>query len=79
MGHVKKAVLDQARKLPDDCTLGLAQLAADAAESLQSYPDRGYRLADPHLSRYRELILGVDRRASAVSTTVRRASTTVRL
>jgi toxin ParE1/3/4 len=36
----------------------LAQLAVNAAESLQSYPDRGHRLSDPQLSRYRELIIG---------------------
>jgi addiction module RelE/StbE family toxin len=36
----------------------LAQLAIDAAESLQSYPNRGHRLPDRQLSRYRELIIG---------------------
>jgi len=36
----------------------LAQLAVDAAESLQTYLNRGHRLSDPQLSRYRELIIG---------------------
>ncbi len=36
----------------------LAQLAVDAAESLQSFPSRGHRLPDPKLSRFRELIIG---------------------
>ena len=36
----------------------LAQLAVDAAESLESFPDRGHRLPDPTLSRFRELIVG---------------------
>jgi toxin ParE1/3/4 len=36
----------------------LAQLAIDAAESLQSFANRGHRLPDPKLSRFRELILG---------------------
>ena len=36
----------------------LAQLAIDAAESLQTFPHRGHRLPDPQLSRYRELIIG---------------------
>ena len=36
----------------------LAQLAVDAAESLRHFPDRGHRLPDPKLARYRELIIG---------------------
>ncbi len=36
----------------------LAQLAVDAAESLEAYPNRGHRLPDPRLSRFRELIIG---------------------
>jgi toxin ParE1/3/4 len=36
----------------------LAQLAVDAAESLQIYPNRGHKLPDPKLSRFRELIIG---------------------
>ena len=36
----------------------LAQLAVDAAESLQRFPNRGHRLPDPQLARFRELILG---------------------
>ena len=36
----------------------LAQLAVDAADSLVSYPNRGHKLRDPKLSRFRELIIG---------------------
>jgi toxin ParE1/3/4 len=36
----------------------LAQLAIDAAESLETFPNRGHRLPDPRLSRYRELLIG---------------------
>jgi len=36
----------------------LAQLAVDAAESLRTFPNRGHRLPDPKLARYRELIIG---------------------
>jgi addiction module RelE/StbE family toxin len=36
----------------------LAQLAIDAAESLASFPNRGHRLPDRQLSRFRELIIG---------------------
>jgi len=36
----------------------LAQLAVDAAESLEAFPNRGHRLPDPRLSRYRELLVG---------------------
>jgi addiction module RelE/StbE family toxin len=36
----------------------LAQLAVDAAESLQRFPNRGHRLPDSKLSRFRELIIG---------------------
>jgi len=36
----------------------LAQLAVDAAESLGEFPNRGHRLRDPQLSRFRELIIG---------------------
>ena len=36
----------------------LAQLAVDAAESLARFPNRGHRLPDPTLSRFRELIIG---------------------
>jgi plasmid stabilization system protein ParE len=39
----------------------LAQLAIDAAESLASFPDRGHRLPDRTLSRYRELLVGAYR------------------
>ena len=40
---------------------GLAQLAIDAAESLERYPNRGHRLPDRQLSRFRELIIGAYR------------------
>ena len=36
----------------------LAQLAIDAAESLQAFPNRGHRLPDPRLSRFRGLLIG---------------------
>jgi addiction module RelE/StbE family toxin len=36
----------------------LAQLAVDAAESLREFPNRGHRLPDPKLARFRELIIG---------------------
>jgi addiction module RelE/StbE family toxin len=36
----------------------LAQLAMDAAESLTRFPNRGHRIRDPHLARFRELIIG---------------------
>jgi addiction module RelE/StbE family toxin len=36
----------------------LAQLAIEAADSLVSFPNRGHRLRDPKLSRFRELIIG---------------------
>jgi addiction module RelE/StbE family toxin len=39
----------------------LAQLAVGAAESLSLFPNRGHRLADPKLRRFRELILGTYR------------------
>jgi toxin ParE1/3/4 len=36
----------------------LAQLAVDAAESLAQFPNRGHKVPDPRLSRFRELIVG---------------------
>jgi addiction module RelE/StbE family toxin len=36
----------------------LAQLAVDAAESLREFPNRGHRLPDRKLARFRELIIG---------------------
>lgn len=36
----------------------LAQLAVDAAESLARFPNRGHKVPDHQLSRFRELILG---------------------
>jgi len=36
----------------------LAQIAIDAAESLRTFPNRGHRLPDPKLGRFRELIIG---------------------
>jgi hypothetical protein len=38
-----------------------AQLAVDAAESLLLFPNRGHRLADPKVRRFRELLLGTYR------------------
>ena len=36
----------------------LARLAMAAAESLRDFPERGHRLPDSRLSRFRELIIG---------------------
>jgi addiction module RelE/StbE family toxin len=36
----------------------LAQLVVGAAESLTAFPNRGHRLRDPQLERFRELIVG---------------------
>jgi toxin ParE1/3/4 len=36
----------------------LAQLAVDAAESLGRFSNRGHKVPDPKLSRFRELIIG---------------------
>ena len=36
----------------------LAQFALDAAESLAQFPNRGHRVPDPKLPRFRELIIG---------------------
>ena len=36
----------------------LAQLSVDAAESLAQFPNRGHKVPDPELSRFRELIVG---------------------
>ncbi len=38
------------------CTL--AQLVVETAESLAQFPNRGHRLRDPRLSRFRELLVG---------------------
>jgi addiction module RelE/StbE family toxin len=35
----------------------LAQLVVDAAESLAEFPNRGHRLRDPQLARFREVIV----------------------
>jgi addiction module RelE/StbE family toxin len=42
----------------DSYARSLAQLAVDAAESLRRFPNRGHRLPDPKLARFRELIIG---------------------
>lgn len=36
----------------------LAQLVVETAESLSQFPNRGHRLRDPKLSRFRELLVG---------------------
>jgi plasmid stabilization system protein ParE len=36
----------------------LAQLVIDAAESLVRFPNRGHRVPDPELARFRELLVG---------------------
>ena len=39
----------------------LAQLVVDAADSLLLFPNRGHRLRDPQLARFRELLVGAYR------------------
>ena len=53
-----EAAVEFIAKDSDAYARSLAQLAVDAAESLRAFPNRGHRLPDPKLSRYRELIIG---------------------
>jgi addiction module RelE/StbE family toxin len=53
-----EAAVEFIAKDSDAYARSLAQLAVDAAESLRSFPNRGHRLPDPRLARYRELIIG---------------------
>jgi toxin ParE1/3/4 len=53
-----EATVEFVAKDSDAYARSLAQLAVDAAESLHTFPNRGHRLPDPKLSRYRELIIG---------------------
>ena len=53
-----EAAVEFIAKDSDAYARSLAQLAVDAAESLRTYPNRGHRLPDPKLARYRELIIG---------------------
>ena len=53
-----EAAVEFIAKDSDAYARSLAQLAVDAAESLQSFPNRGHRLPDRELSKYRELIIG---------------------
>ena len=53
-----EAAVEFIAKDSDAYARSLAQLAVDAAESLRSFPNRGHRLPDRKLSRYRELIIG---------------------
>jgi toxin ParE1/3/4 len=53
-----EAAVEFVAKDSDAYARSLAQLAVDAAESLRLFPNRGHRLPDPKLSRYRELIIG---------------------
>ncbi len=46
----------------------LAQLVVETAESLALFPDRGHRLRDPKLSRFRELLVGTYRLVYLVQT-----------
>ena len=52
------AAVEFIAKDSDAYARSLAQLAVDAAESLRSFPNRGHRLPDRKLSKYRELIIG---------------------
>ena len=53
-----EAAVEFIAKDSDAYARSLAQLAVDAAESLRSFPNRGHRLPDRQLSKYRELIIG---------------------
>jgi toxin ParE1/3/4 len=53
-----EAAVEFIAKDSDAYARSLAQLAVDAAESLRSFPNRGHRLPDRKLSKYRELIIG---------------------
>jgi toxin ParE1/3/4 len=53
-----EAAVDFIAKDSDAYARSLAQLAVDAAESLRTFPNRGHRLPDPKLARFRELIIG---------------------
>jgi toxin ParE1/3/4 len=53
-----EAAVEFIAKDSDAYARSLAQLAVDAAESLRTFPNRGHRLPDPRLARYRELIIG---------------------
>jgi len=53
-----EAAVEFIAKDSDAYARSLAQLAVDAAESLRDFPNRGHRLPDPKLSKYRELIIG---------------------
>lgn len=53
-----EAAVEFIAKDSDAYARSLAQLTVDAAESLRSFPNRGHRLPDRKLSKYRELIIG---------------------
>jgi addiction module RelE/StbE family toxin len=53
-----EAAVDFIAKDSDAYARSLAQFAVDAAESLRTFPNRGHRLPDPKLARFRELIIG---------------------
>jgi toxin ParE1/3/4 len=53
-----EAAVEFIAKDSDAYARSLAQLAVDAAESLRRFPNRGHRLPDPKLARFRELIIG---------------------
>jgi addiction module RelE/StbE family toxin len=53
-----EAAVEFVAKDSDAYARSLAQLAVDAAESLRRFPNRGHRLPDPKLARFRELIIG---------------------
>ena len=53
-----EAAVNFIAKDSDAYARSLAQLTVDAAESLRTFPNRGHRLPDPKLARFRELIVG---------------------
>lgn len=53
-----EAAVEFIAKDSDAYARSLAQLAVHAAESLRTFPNRGHRLPDPKLARFRELIIG---------------------
>jgi addiction module RelE/StbE family toxin len=53
-----EAAVEFIAKYSEAYAANLAQLAVDAAESLARFPNRGHRVPDPKLSRFRELIIG---------------------
>jgi len=53
-----EAAVEFIAKDSDAYAANLAQLAVDGADSLARFPNRGHKLPDAELSRFRELIMG---------------------